>query len=224
MLRMLFVIVARRDSELLHGVPSIATVNVLPPDGVGAGGGAAVNVTLKVPSVTDLVPVAPEPGKALRVNENVPDAPVVVSVLTVIVPLPMPTPACQPAAGLPTRICAFAGLSTPSVYVPVPAGVGVSAKLSVVLRELSVPPTDRMPFDNPAVTDDAVWSVPSTRNVSELPDDGGGAGFVGAGVGVGLVVADGAGDGLGEVGLLPPPQAPATIAKDSTNRNENLMT
>jgi hypothetical protein len=48
--------------------------------------------------------------------------------------------------------------------VPVPADVGVTAKLSVVLRELSVPPIDRMPFVKPAVIEPAVSLTPSTLN------------------------------------------------------------
>src|SRR5215470_17684051 len=112
---MLFVSVARRESELLQDTPSMSVVNVLPPFGVGVGEGTAVNVTLKAPSVIDLVPVAPDPATATSENENVPEALVDVSEFTVIVPLPVPTAACQPAAGLPISTCAFAALSGPRV-------------------------------------------------------------------------------------------------------------
>jgi hypothetical protein len=93
-----------------------------------------------------------------------------------------------------------------------------------VVRELSVPPTERMPLDIPALTDVAVCCVPSTRNASEFPDDGDGVGVDGGGVGF-VVPPDvaGAGDGLGEVGLLPPPQAPARTANDSRHQHESLM-
>jgi hypothetical protein len=73
-----------------------------------------VNVTLNAPSVIVFVPVAPGPA-ATRVNENVPEAAVDVKELTVMVPLPMPTAACHPAAGLPINTCAFAALVGPSV-------------------------------------------------------------------------------------------------------------
>src|SRR5262245_59763638 len=83
--RILFVIVARRDRELVQDVPLIETENVLPPFGVGEGAGTLVKVTLKAPSVIDLVPLAPEPATATSVNENVPEAPVEVSEFSVIV-------------------------------------------------------------------------------------------------------------------------------------------
>src|SRR5262249_51284161 len=113
--RMLLVSVARRDSELVHWTPSMRTLIVLPLAGVPGGGGEVVSVTLNVPSVIDFEPVAPEPATATSVNENVPDTVVDVSVLMVIAPLPMPTPACQPAAGFPIRMSAFAALSGPNV-------------------------------------------------------------------------------------------------------------
>src|ERR1700730_739098 len=97
--RMLFVKVARLESELLHATPSITALSVLPPFGVGETGGSVVNVTLNAPSVIVFVPAAPDPGTATRENENVPEAPVEVSELIVMAPLPMPTAACQPAAG-----------------------------------------------------------------------------------------------------------------------------
>src|SRR5262245_40739212 len=112
--RMLFVSVARLDSELLHDTPSMRVLRVLPLLGVGEGEGTDVNVTLNTPSVIDFVPVAPDPATAASENENVPEALVDVSEFTVIVPLPIPTAACQPAAGLPIEICAFAALSGPS--------------------------------------------------------------------------------------------------------------
>ena len=139
--RMLLVKVARLESELLHATPSITVLSVLPPLGVGLAGGTVENVTLNTPSVIVFVPVAPDPGTETRENENVPEAPVDVSELTVMVPLPMPTPACQPAAGLPIYIWTFAALVGPSVYTPVPVAVGASAKPIVVLFALSVPPS-----------------------------------------------------------------------------------
>src|SRR5689334_13035408 len=107
---MLFVIVARRDNELVHDAPSIRTLIVL-VDVVGGGVGTVVSVTLNDPSVTLFVPVAPVPATAARLNENVPTAVVDVRLVTVTVPLPMPTPACHPDAGLPTISSAFAALS-----------------------------------------------------------------------------------------------------------------
>src|ERR1700676_3641384 len=59
--RMLFVKVARRESELLHDTPSITALSVLPPLGVGEAAGGVVNVTLNAPSVIVFVPVAPDP-------------------------------------------------------------------------------------------------------------------------------------------------------------------
>src|SRR5262249_21523999 len=150
----------------------------------GDGEGTDVNVTLNTPSVIDFVPVAPDPATAASENENVPEALVDVSEFTVIVPLPIPTAACQPAAGLPIEICAFAALSGPSAYVPLPPAVGVSAKRGVVLGEGSVPPIDRMPFVKAAVIDVAVALAPSTLNVSVLAELG--AGLVGAAGAVGL--------------------------------------
>jgi hypothetical protein len=92
----------------------------------------------------------------------------------------------------------------------VPAWVGASAKPNVVLRDESVPPTDRIPFANPAVTEPAAVLVPSTLKVigEEVVGgagfDGGGAGFEGAGAGL-----EAAGGELrsGEVGLPFPPHA-----------------
>jgi hypothetical protein len=203
--RMLFVSVARLDSELLHDTPSMRVLRVLPLLGVGEGEETDANVTLNAPSVIDFVPVAPDPATATSENENVPEALVDVSEFTVIVPLPVPTAACQPAAGLPIKICAFAALSGPSAYVPVPAAVGVSAKPRVVLREGSVPPIDRMPFVKAAVIDVAVALAPSTLNVSVLPALGVfGAGLVGV---------------AGDVGLLwPPPHATANAAERTAKR------
>jgi hypothetical protein len=137
----------------------------------------------------------------------VPDAVVVVSVLIVIVPLPIPTAACHPAAGLPIRISAFALLSGPSVYVPVPAAVGVTAKLRVVARDASVPDTDRMPLAKLPATELAVVAVPSTRNVI---DD-----------------ADGLLDPLelpGAVGLLPlpPPHPIVAAARPSAHTHRGI--
>ena len=45
------------------------------------------NVTLNLPFVTTLLPVAPVPACGTTVNENVPLAPVAVRVLTVMLPL-----------------------------------------------------------------------------------------------------------------------------------------
>src|SRR5262245_3089517 len=111
MTRLLFVlIVARRDNELVHSTPSIRKLMMLPSGGgVGAGVGVGVSVgvevsgTLNVPSVIVLVPVAPEPGTAPSVNENLPDTLVSVRVSMVMVPVPTPTDPRHSAAGLPTR-------------------------------------------------------------------------------------------------------------------------
>jgi len=113
--RKLPVSVARRESELVHGAPSISVLNVLPPFGVAAGGGVVVKVTLKTPSVIDLEPVAPVPGTATSEKEKVPDALVEVSVVKVTVPLPLAPAACHPDAGLPTDNCAFVALIGPTV-------------------------------------------------------------------------------------------------------------
>src|SRR5690348_17224937 len=94
--RMLLVMVARRESELVHCTPSIRTLKVLPPFGVAVGGGAVVSVTLNVPSVIVLVPVAPDPATGASEKEKVPTAFVDVSVVIVMLPLPVPTPPDQP--------------------------------------------------------------------------------------------------------------------------------
>ena len=92
--------VARRETDPLHATPSTSALIVLEL-GVVGGVGVDVNVTVNAPSVTDFVPVAPVPATGARLNENVPVAPVELSAVSEIVPLPIPTPACQPAAGLP---------------------------------------------------------------------------------------------------------------------------
>ena len=103
--------------------------------------------------------------------------------------------------------------------MPTPAADGVTAKLNDVLRDVSVPPTERMPFARLAVTDAAEWLVPSTLKVNgPLTGAGDGVG-VGVGVGAGVVAAGGvAAAGVGEVGPLPPPQAETMNAIEQGKR------
>ncbi len=67
-----------------------------------------------VPLVRRAVAPAPAPPTGASENENVPAALVLESAVIVMGPLRMPTPACQPAAGLPTLSDALAALSGPS--------------------------------------------------------------------------------------------------------------
>jgi hypothetical protein len=193
--------VARRETEPLQATPSTSALIELPVLGVGVAADGVVNVTLKTPAVIAFVPVAPEPATADRLNAKVPVAPVDVRLVSVIDPLPIPTAACQLAAGLPTRRSALAVLNGPSAYVPVPAAVGVSAKLSVVLLETLVPPMARMPFVRVAVIEVAVTVVPSTLKLIDEPED----------VDPVVVVEPGA-----VVLLLPPPQAIDVINVQAT--------
>ena len=70
-----------------HRLPSIVALMVLPGVGDGVGAGVAVNVTLNAPFVTTLEPVAPLPGIASALNENVPVALVEVRVANMTTPL-----------------------------------------------------------------------------------------------------------------------------------------
>jgi hypothetical protein len=58
---------------------------------------AAAKVTLNVPSVTVLFPLADVPGMGTRLKEKVPDAPVEVREVIVTLPLPPTRLACQVA-------------------------------------------------------------------------------------------------------------------------------
>lgn len=102
--------------------------------------------------------------------------------------------------------------------MPTPAAVGVRAKPIVVLRDVSVPPIERMPFANEPVADVAEVTAPSTRNVTGLVGAGG------TGVVVGVVGGvDGVATGVGDTGVEtapppPPPHAIAIAAKHQTTR------
>src|SRR3954453_3033312 len=70
-------------------------------------------VTLKTPSVTSRVPVAPEPATGSMLNVNVPPARNGVNMVSVTLPLPTDDPACHARAGSPTCNVAFVVVSGP---------------------------------------------------------------------------------------------------------------
>ena len=120
-------------------------------------------MTLKAPSVTVLVPVAPELALGSATNENVPVALLVVREVIVTVPLP-PSVVDAPHLKLPWTIPKLAPLlRLETLNVPMPAGVAAKATDRTgsppLIEMMGIPPVEVLKTEMATVAFHATPSI-----------------------------------------------------------------